>query len=96
MGPKGLMPSPKSGSVTENVAIAVKDFLAGKIEYRADSGGNLHAPVGRLSFSDQQLKENVEAFTEHIRSAKPASAKGIFIRRAYLCASMSPSIPLAV
>jgi len=82
--------------VTENVAAAVREFLAGKIEYRADAGGNLHAPVGRLSFSDQQLKENVEAFAEHIRSAKPASAKGTFIRRGYLCASMSPSIPLAV
>lgn len=96
LGPKGLMPSPKSGTVTEDVAAAVTDFLAGKIEYRADSGGNLHAPVGRLSFADQQLEENLEAFTEHIRSVKPASAKGTFIRKVYLCASMSPSIPLAV
>jgi len=96
LGPKGLMPSPKSGTVTEDVARAVKEFLAGKIEYRSDSGGNLHAPVGRLSFTDEQLEENIQAFTDHIRSVRPASAKGTFIRKVYLSSSMSPSIPLSL
>ncbi len=96
LGPKGLMPSPRSGTVTDDVEGAVRDFLGGKIEYRVDAGGNVHAPMGRLSFSDKQLEENIHSFMEHIQAARPASAKGTFIRKVYLAASMSPGVPLAV
>jgi large subunit ribosomal protein L1 len=76
LGPKGLMPSPKSGTVVEDVPAAVKEFMAGKVEYRADAGGNIHAPVGKLSFSDEDLATNIETLVEHIRMARPSGAKG--------------------
>lgn len=96
LGPKGLMPSPKSGTVVEDVPEAVKEFLAGKVEYRADAGGNVHAPVGKLSFSDEDLATNIEAFTEHIRMARPPGAKGSYIQKMTLSSSMSPGIPVAL
>ncbi|GIW71419.1 MAG: 50S ribosomal protein L1 [Planctomycetota bacterium] len=96
LGPQGKMPSPKSGTVTEDVATAVREFRGGKIEYRNDAGGNIHAPVGKLSFDPAKLVENIEAFIEHIRSAKPASAKGTYLQRASISASMSPGVDLAV
>ncbi|MFC1805930.1 50S ribosomal protein L1 [Planctomycetota bacterium] len=96
LGPKGLMPSPKSGTVTNDVTDAVREFKAGKIEYRADSGGNIHAPVGRKSFSPEDLKANIEAFIAHIRQAKPSSAKGRYILSVSLSTTMSPGVRLAV
>jgi len=96
LGPKGLMPSPKSGTVTEDISGAVREFRAGKIEYRCDAGGNVHVPVGKLSFPDDDLEENIEAFMEHLRVSKPPAAKGTFVQKVYLCASMGPSVRLAV
>lgn len=96
LGPKGLMPSPKSGTVTDDVVSAVREFKAGKIEYRADAGGNIHAPVGRKSFPSDDLRANIEAFIAHIRQAKPSSAKGRYILGVSLSTTMSPGIHLAV
>lgn len=96
LGPQGKMPSPKSGTVTEDVVAAVKEFRAGRIEYRADAGGNLHAPVGKVGFEDRDLQENVEAFIARIQAARPAAVKGIFIRTAHVSSTMGPSIRLAV
>ena len=96
LGPQGKMPSPKSGTVTENIAQAVKEFKGGKIEYRTDAAGNVQAPVGKKSFPPEKLAENVEAFIEHIRAARPASAKGGFVQRATISATMSPGIDLVV
>jgi len=96
LGPKGLMPSPKSGTVTDDVAQAVREFKAGKIEFRADSGGNVHVPVGKRSFPPEDLKANIEAFIERIRQLKPASAKGRYILGAALSTTMGPGIRLAV
>jgi len=96
LGPKGLMPSPKSGTVTDNITSAVSEFKAGKIEYRTDSGGNIHAPVGKKSFSTEDLKANIDAFVEHIRQARPSGAKGRYILSAAVSTTMSPGIALAV
>ncbi len=96
LGPKGLMPSPKSGTVAEDVEGAVREFRAGKLEYRADAGGNVHAPVGKKSFAPEDLKANIEAFIERIRQAKPASAKGRYILGVALSTTMGPGIRLAV
>jgi len=92
----GKMPSPKSGTVTENIGQAVKEFKAGKIEFRTDTGGNVHALVGKMSFTPADLQANVEAFIAHIMSVKPASAKGTYLQKAVLSATMSPGIKLAV
>jgi len=92
LGPKGLMPSPKSGTVTENIPEAVAEFAAGKIEYRLDGGGNVHAPVGKKSFSAEDLAANVEAFVDQIRRSKPASAKSRYIRGVTLSSSMGPGV----
>ena len=96
LGPQGKMPSPKSGTVTADVAAAVSEFRAGRIEYRTDSTGNLHAPVGRLDFPEEDLQQNVEAFVTHIESSRPSGAKGTFIVAVTLCSSMSPGIRLAI
>lgn len=96
LGPQGKMPSPKSGTVTPDVAQAVKEYSAGKVEYRNDAGGNIHAPVGKLSFPAEDLQANVEAFLEHIRKARPQTAKGQYIKRVCLSATMTPSITLDV
>ena len=96
LGPQGLMPSPKSGTVTDNIPQAVQEFKAGKVEYRSDAGGNVHAPVGRVSFSDDDLIVNVSAFLDHMRAVRPASVKGTFLRKAAICSSMSPGVKLAV
>ena len=96
LGPQGKMPSPKAGTVIEAVGQAVKEFKAGKIEFRNDSGGNLHAVMGRRSFEADKLKDNVEAFIEHVETLKPTAAKGNFILAAHLGATMSPGIQLAV
>jgi large subunit ribosomal protein L1 len=96
LGPKGLMPSPKNGTVTEDVRTAVREFKAGKIEYRNDAAGNVQAAVGKLSFSEEDLRANIEAFLEHIRSVRPATVKGNFIQNASVSASMGPGLALAV
>lgn len=95
LGPSGKMPSPKSGTVTPDLPQAIKDYAAGKIEYRNDSGGNMHATVGRISFDPAALKENVEFFIQHIRKAKPATSKGHYIKRICLSGTMTPSVSLA-
>ena len=95
LGPRGLMPSPRSGTVTEDVAGAVKEYKGGKVEYRADAGGNVHAIVGKLSFPEEKLVENITAFINHIRAAKPAAVKGQFVRSVTISATMSPGIPIA-
>jgi large subunit ribosomal protein L1 len=96
LGPQGKMPSPKSGTVVEDVAAAVSEFSAGKVEYRNDDGGNLHVPVGKVSFDPQQLEENVEAFLAHVKRIRPATAKGTYIRKVCLSATMSPSVQVDV
>ncbi len=96
LGPQGKMPSPKSGTVTEKIEEAVKEFKAGKIEYRNDAGGNVHALVGKVSFSTKDLTENIESFTNHILSSKPASAKGTFLQKVTISSTMGPGIKLAV
>ncbi len=92
LGPRGLMPSPRSGTVTTDVTAAVKEFKAGKIEFRNDKGGNVAAPVGKLSFSDTELVENITTFLNHLRSVKPAAAKGTYLRSVTISATMSPGI----
>jgi large subunit ribosomal protein L1 len=96
LGPRGLMPSPRAGTVTADVTNAVKEYKAGKVEFRADAGGVVHCVVGKLSFSEQQLIENIEAFLRYVRSLKPASSKGIYVRGITLTATVSPGIPVAV
>ena len=96
LGPQGKMPSPKSGTVTDDVKAAVEEFKAGKMEIRNDKEGNLHAAVGKVSFPPEHLKENVDAFLGHIRGMRPQTVKGNYITRAAMSASMSPSIPLVV
>ena len=96
LGPQGKMPSPKNGTVTMEVVQAVKDFAAGKVEFRNDSGGNLHVVVGKLSFEDSKLKENIDAFISHIKKMKPGSAKGAYIKRICISATMSPGVDVDV
>ena len=96
LGPVGKMPSPKSGTVTPDVATAVREFKAGKIEYRTDDAGNVHAPVGRKSFDAKLLEENVNAFIEHIKAGRPASAKGTFLEKASIALTMGPGVGLVV
>jgi large subunit ribosomal protein L1 len=92
LGPRGLMPSPRSGTVTTDISAAVREFKAGKIEFRSDKGGNVAAPVGKLSFSETALVENITTFLNHLRSVKPAAAKGTYIRSVTISATMSPGI----
>jgi large subunit ribosomal protein L1 len=92
LGPQGKMPSPKNGTVTMEVVTAVKEFAAGKVEFRNDSGGNIHAVVGKLSFDETKLTENAEAFIEQIQKMKPQSMKGTYIKKICLTATMSPSV----
>jgi large subunit ribosomal protein L1 len=95
LGPKGLMPSPKSGTVTENIEDAVKDFVAGKIEYRADDTGIVHVVIGKLSFGQKELVDNAAAFLEHIRASRPATVKGVFVQKVSVSSTMSPGIALS-
>ncbi len=92
LGPRGLMPSPRSGTVTTDIASGVREFKAGKIEFRNDKGGNVAAAVGKLSFDEAQLAENIQAFLNHLRTVKPAAAKGTYIRSVTISATMSPGI----
>jgi large subunit ribosomal protein L1 len=92
LGPQGKMPSPKSGTVTPDFLKAVAEFRAGKIEFRADAGGNVHAPVGRVSFELAALEENIQAFVDHVRHLRPSAAKGKFIEGVTLCTTMGPGV----
>lgn len=94
LGPRGLMPSPKAGTVTPNVAQIVKELKAGKIQYRVDKGANVHAPVGKLSFNTDKLKENILTLVESVKKAKPQTSKGTYIKSLTLTATMTPSIRL--
>jgi len=96
LGPQGKMPSPKAGTVTPNVGDAVREFKAGKIEFRTDSGANVHAAIGKKSFGSGDLVTNLEAFVEHLRSMRPSQAKGDFIRKVTVSTSMGPSVAVAV
>ncbi len=91
LGPKGLMPSPKAGTVTPDVATAVKEYAAGKVEFRNDTGGNVHCVVGKLSFDKQKLVDNINAMVGTIRRLKPQTAKGHFFKKVVLKSSMSPA-----
>ena len=92
LGPRGLMPNPKSGTVTFDVGPAVREVKSGRIEYRVDRNGNLHGPVGKVSFSVQQLTENASAFIDAVMRAKPASAKGHYIKRLTISSTMGPGV----
>ena len=94
LGPRGLMPNPKSGTVTFDVSRAVKEVKAGKIEFRTDKTGNVQAPVGRRSFTREQLAENIRVFMDTIVRAKPSSAKGLYVRNVAISSTMSPSVSI--
>ena len=96
LGPKGLMPNPKSGTVTMDVVKAIKDSKAGKVEYRLDKTGIIHCPIGKKSFGKDKLKENYEALIEAIIKAKPAAAKGQYVKSAVLASTMGPGVKLNV
>ena len=94
LGPKGLMPNPKTGTVTLEVAKAVKDAKAGKVEFRADKQGMIHVPIGKIEFSEEDLVKNYATLAEAILKAKPSAAKGVYIKSAFLTTTMGPSIKL--
>jgi large subunit ribosomal protein L1 len=96
LGPRGLMPSPRAGTVTPDVAKVVKEYKAGKVEFRNDNGGIVHAVVGKISFEAPQLKDNIETFIHFVLGLKPNSVKGQYVKSVALCATMSPSVRIAV
>lgn len=96
LGPRGLMPSPRAGTVTPDVAKVVKEYKAGKVEFRNDNSGIVHAIVGKASFEAPKLKENIEAFVQYVLGLKPHSVKGVYVKSVALCATMSPSVRIAV
>lgn len=96
LGPKGLMPSPKSGTVTTNVPEAVKEYSAGKVEYRNDAGGNVHAVIGKMSFAASDLAANLDHFIHHIERARPSSAKGLYIKKVVVAGAMTPGVEVKV
>jgi len=95
LGPKGLMPSPKAGTVTADVAAAVKEYSAGKVEFRNDTGGNIHSVVGKISFSNDKLVDNINAMLAQIRKMKPQTSKGHYIKKAVIKGTMTPAVYLA-
>jgi large subunit ribosomal protein L1 len=92
LGPRGLMPNPKTGTVTPDVAKAVGEFKGGKVEYRTDRYGNIHVPVGKVSFSARALLDNVQAVLDELQRAKPAAAKGRYMKRIALSSTMGPGV----
>lgn len=94
LGPRGLMPSPRAGTVTPDVSTAVKEYKAGKVEFRNDPSGNVHAVLGKTSFTAQQLKENAEAFLKYIESLRPTTIKGHYVRNISLSPTMGPGVTL--
>jgi len=96
LGPRGLMPSPRAGTVTPDVGRVVKEYKAGKVEFRNDNGGIVHAVVGKMSFDAPKLKDNIETFIHYVLGLKPASIKGTYVKSVALCGTMSPSVYVAV
>jgi large subunit ribosomal protein L1 len=96
LGPQGKMPSPKAGTVTPNVSAAVKEFKAGKIEFRTDAGANVHAAIGKKSFATDDLVANLIAFLDHLKTLRPPQAKGEFLRKVVVSTTMGPGVALAV
>jgi large subunit ribosomal protein L1 len=96
LGPRGLMPSPRAGTVTNDVARVVKEYKAGKVEFRNDKGANVHAVVGKMSFDAGKLVENISAFIQYVQGLKPNSVKGNYIKSIAICATMSPSIRVSM
>jgi large subunit ribosomal protein L1 len=94
LGPRGLMPNPKLGTVTFDISRAVREAKAGKVEFRVDKAGNIHTPVGKRSFNEQQLRDNAMALIEAIVRAKPAAAKGTYLRSLTVSSTMSPGVPI--
>lgn len=94
LGPKGLMPSPKSGTVTPNVAEAVKEYAAGKVEFRNDSGGNVHAVIGKKSFDTDKLLDNAQAFIDTILKMKPPAVKGHYVKKITMSGTMTPGVQI--
>jgi large subunit ribosomal protein L1 len=94
LGPRGLMPNPKAGTVTFDVARAVRETKAGKIEFRVDKSGNVHAPIGKVSFSTDALEANFSAFMDQIIRSKPSAAKGVYVRNVAISSSMGPGIAI--
>jgi large subunit ribosomal protein L1 len=96
LGPRGLMPSPRAGTVTPEIAKTVKEYKAGKVEFRNDAGGVVHAVVGKLSFDAPKLQENIQAFINHIQGLKPNAVKGHYLKGVSISATMSPGLRIAV
>ena len=95
LGPRGLMPSPRAGTVTPDVGATVKEYKAGKVDFRNDSGGNVHAVVGKLSFEPNQLVDNIQAFMDYVMTLKPAVMKGQYLKGVVVAATMSPGVRVA-
>ena len=96
LGPRGLMPSPKAGTVTQDVAQAVTEYAAGKVEFRNDSGGNMHVIIGKKSFGTKELQDNAEFFLDALRKMRPSTTKGHFIEKCSVAATMTPGVTVAV
>ncbi len=96
LGPKGLMPSPKAGTVTPNIADAVKEYAAGKVEFRNDSGGNVHCVVGKVSFENQKLEDNINAMVAQVRKMKPSTSKGTYLKKIVIKGTMTPAVQLNI
>ena len=96
LGPRGLMPSPKTGTVTNDIKKAIDDVKKGKVEFRVDKQGGIHLAVGKISFSEDKIYDNASAVIEALNEAKPASVKGKFIRGLHISASMNPGLKLAI
>jgi large subunit ribosomal protein L1 len=96
LGPRGFMPSPRAGTVTQDVAGTVREYKAGKVEFRVDNGSNVHCVVGKLSFDAQLLAENIESLLAYIRSLKPNTSRGVYLRGMVVSATMMPAISVAV
>lgn len=92
LGPKGLMPNPKLGTVTNDLASAIKNIKSGQIEYKTDKAGLIHAPVGKISFSDDELKKNIVFFLDELKKKKPENSKGVFIKKFFITSTMGPGL----
>ncbi|MCX7420317.1 MAG: 50S ribosomal protein L1 [Planctomycetia bacterium] len=95
LGPRGLMPSPRAGTVTSDLVTAIKEYKAGKVEFRVDAAGIVHCVVGKISFEENQLTENIQALIKYLHQIKPAASKGVYVRTAYVTATMMPSIAVS-
>ena len=96
LGPRGLMPNPKTGTVTDDTAKAVKEVKAGRVEFKIDKAGNVHVPVGKASFTTAQIEENARAVIEAVAKAKPHSARGTYLQNCTISATMSPPVRVDV